>query len=162
MPPRPPLFPYTTLFRSDAPPADEGTRKHNPKIDIYIGVLVAATAVVGALSSHAAIFGDPWLFVALIASVVALDAARIDVFERRSEEHTSELQSLRHLVCHRDRPSFPTRRSSDLTRHRPTRARASTTRRSTSTSGCSSPRRPSSAPFRATPRSSATPGCSSP
>src|ERR1035438_8994171 len=35
----------------------------------------------------------------------------------RSEEHTSELQSLRHLVCrlqHRNRPSFPTRRSSDL------------------------------------------------
>src|ERR1039458_2751847 len=43
---------------------------------------------------------------------------------RRSEEHTSELQSLRHLVCrlllerygdHRDLHSFPTRRSSDLT-----------------------------------------------
>src|ERR1035438_1998053 len=42
---------------------------------------------------------------------------------RRSEEHTSELQSLRHLVCrlllassgdHRDLHSFPTRRSSDL------------------------------------------------
>src|SRR5205814_2381239 len=41
----------------------------------------------------------------------------------RSEEHTSELQSLRHLVCrlllekyvyHRDLHSFPTRRSSDL------------------------------------------------
>src|ERR1039458_8096455 len=41
----------------------------------------------------------------------------------RSEEHTSELQSLRHLVCRllleaghagRDLPSFPTRRSSDL------------------------------------------------
>src|ERR1035441_646315 len=34
----------------------------------------------------------------------------------RSEEHTSELQSLRHLVCrlHGDRRSFPTRRSSDL------------------------------------------------
>src|ERR1035441_384042 len=41
----------------------------------------------------------------------------------RSEEHTSELQSLRHLVCrlllercgdHRDLLSFPTRRSSDL------------------------------------------------
>src|SRR5205814_1933314 len=31
----------------------------------------------------------------------------------RSEEHTSELQSLRHLVC-RDVRSFPTRRSSDL------------------------------------------------
>src|ERR1039458_3333471 len=37
----------------------------------------------------------------------------------RSEEHTSELQSLRHLVCHPARlalPSFPTRRSSDLPR----------------------------------------------
>src|ERR1035438_3420086 len=43
----------------------------------------------------------------------------------RSEEHTSELQSLRHLVCrlllekygdHRDLHSFPTRRSSDLRR----------------------------------------------
>src|SRR5262245_48076175 len=37
----------------------------------------------------------------------------------RSEEHTSELQSLRHLVCRLlirspTRPSFPTRRSSDL------------------------------------------------
>src|ERR1035441_652664 len=34
----------------------------------------------------------------------------------RSEEHTSELQSLRHLVCrlHQDLHSFPTRRSSDL------------------------------------------------
>src|ERR1039458_5129763 len=35
----------------------------------------------------------------------------------RSEEHTSELQSLRHLVCrlpNRDLHSFPTRRSSDL------------------------------------------------
>src|ERR1035438_9032518 len=46
----------------------------------------------------------------------------------RSEEHTSELQSLRHLVCrlllerygdHRDLHSFPTRRSSDLLPRRP-------------------------------------------
>src|ERR1035438_1965549 len=42
----------------------------------------------------------------------------------RSEEHTSELQSLRHLVCRlslQDLLSFPTRRSSDLY-HPPTRA----------------------------------------
>src|ERR1039458_2207668 len=33
----------------------------------------------------------------------------------RSEEHTSELQSLRHIAGrHRDLPSFPPRRSSDL------------------------------------------------
>src|ERR1035438_5458574 len=46
----------------------------------------------------------------------------------RSEEHTSELQSLRHLVCrlllerwgyHRDLHSFPTRRSSDLAHRTP-------------------------------------------
>src|ERR1035441_9158715 len=43
----------------------------------------------------------------------------------RSEEHTSELQSLRHLVCrlHHLRPhSFPTRRSSDLLCRKATRA----------------------------------------
>src|SRR5437762_1655132 len=48
---------------------------------------------------------------------------RMDWTERRSEEHTSELQSPMYLVCrlllehHPDHPalhSFPTRRSSDL------------------------------------------------
>src|SRR5688572_13783020 len=36
----------------------------------------------------------------------------------RSEEHTSELQSQSNLVCRRDLPSFPTRRSSDLSAKR--------------------------------------------
>src|ERR1035438_1385903 len=46
-------------------------------------------------------------------AVTTMDGRRI---RRGSEEHTSELQSLRHLVCrlHRDLHSFPTRRSSDL------------------------------------------------
>jgi diguanylate cyclase (GGDEF)-like protein/putative nucleotidyltransferase with HDIG domain len=61
---------------------DKASAKRNPAIDVYIGILVAATAVIGALTGHGAILGDPWLFVALVASVVALDAARIDVFER--------------------------------------------------------------------------------
>src|SRR5437870_4649585 len=48
---------------------------------------------------------------------------RLGSISGRSEEHTSELQSRGHLVCrlllecsaaHRDLPSFPTRRSSDL------------------------------------------------
>ncbi len=65
-----------------AEPAGQGVRKRNPAIEVYVGLLVAATAIVGALSSHAEIFASPWLFVALVASVVALDAARIDVFER--------------------------------------------------------------------------------
>src|SRR5437899_4122787 len=53
-PPRPTLFPYTTLFRS----------------------------------THV-----------LAENVPAAPAARPFKPDRRSEEHTSELQSLRHLVC---------------------------------------------------------------
>src|SRR5205814_188654 len=45
------------------------------------------------------------------ASPFKLTQQRWQTFARRSEEHTSELQSLRHLV---DLHSFPTRRSSDL------------------------------------------------
>ncbi|MDX6581519.1 MAG: hypothetical protein QOI10_703 [Solirubrobacterales bacterium] len=57
-------------------------RERKPAIEVYVGILVAATAIVGLLSSHAAIFDSPWLFVSLVVAVVALDAVRIDVFER--------------------------------------------------------------------------------
>src|SRR3989441_4327674 len=79
-PPRSTLFPYTTLFRSE----------------IVVGAVVALHAVV-------------------IADIVAVIAGRfrhrhqpdaggaqlVDVVELldRSEEHTSELQSLAYLVC---------------------------------------------------------------
>src|ERR1035438_1170109 len=84
--PRSTLFPYTTLFRSDA--AEDQGRAIHPG--------AAQRVPPGAEAVHPA----------------------------RSEEHTSELQSLRHLACrlflqsgprHRDLHSFPTRRSSDLT-----------------------------------------------
>src|ERR1039458_5953051 len=48
--------------------------------------------------------------------------ARNKMKQNRSEEHTSELQSLRHLVCrlpHGYLHSFPTRRSSDLLENLP-------------------------------------------
>src|SRR5262245_64628943 len=68
--PRSTLFPYTTLFRSD-------TRRLND--------LAAATAV-------AALLG--------LASLLGPAAAALFTTSMtRSEEHTSELQSLRHLVC---------------------------------------------------------------
>jgi diguanylate cyclase (GGDEF)-like protein/putative nucleotidyltransferase with HDIG domain len=51
-------------------------------LSIYIGLLCAATALIAGLSSYAAIPDSPWLFGALIVSVVLLDAVRIDVFER--------------------------------------------------------------------------------
>src|SRR5437899_3822973 len=75
MTPRPPmstLFPYTTLFRSEGESAERGAAPVRER------VLVAMSG--GVDSSVAAATSRP---------------------ERapRSEEHTSELQSLRHLVC---------------------------------------------------------------
>src|SRR5690349_23369062 len=69
-PPRSTLFPYTTLFRS--------CRRHPPRVRLGAGVRVPAGPGRGA------------------ASVSRPPAALRD---RRSEEHTSELQSRRDLVC---------------------------------------------------------------
>src|SRR5205814_9890182 len=71
-PPRSTLFPYTTLFRSPpcAPAEKEATRPETAK----------ATSRVMEVSKGA---------------VLTSDSRHSD----RSEEHTSELQSLRHLVC---------------------------------------------------------------
>src|SRR2546425_8908196 len=71
-PPRSTLFPYTTLFRSGFQCADDGTGRVG--IDCTKALLRAAD-------------GDFWL---------RRTRARQ---HRRSEEHTSELQSLAYLVC---------------------------------------------------------------
>src|SRR5438552_13125445 len=73
-PPRPPLFPYTTLFRS-IQPAHDAAR------------LIAGTGAGGAK---------------LAALAERLDQRQDDrelAIFHRSEEHTSELQSPDHLVC---------------------------------------------------------------
>src|SRR2546425_6552622 len=76
-PPRSPLFPYTTLFRSLA----------------FTGGALVAPAV-----SWAADEDDvPALLDHIILGCSDLDRG-IDLLER-SEEHTSELQSLAYLVC---------------------------------------------------------------
>src|SRR5258705_6104937 len=80
-PPRSTLFPYTTLFRSTI---DELEYRDDPCADDRI---TAARRGRG---------GDPQ------RRRPKLDGARHDGSESggvRSEEHTSELQSLRHLVC---------------------------------------------------------------
>src|SRR2546422_7589850 len=87
-PPRSTLFPYTTLFRSLKDPKDFrllGTR--TPRLDTPAKV------------DGSAVFGiDVTVPGMLIASI-----ERCPVFggmlKRRSEEHTSELQSRLHLVC---------------------------------------------------------------
>src|SRR2546425_7054720 len=80
-PPRSTLFPYTTLFRSPAAPA------RGP----------APAEVDGAedLPAEAVGRARPRLRVAARAGRVLAQVARA----RRSEEHTSELQSLAYLVC---------------------------------------------------------------
>src|SRR5687767_15551011 len=94
--PRSPLFPYTTLFRSDAATitplaAGDGQRRGD---DIAVGPAPVAVAVAG---------DDVWVLdqdgpsltrVAARGRVVAAPST-----ELRSEEHTSELQSLAYLVC---------------------------------------------------------------
>src|SRR5258705_7627321 len=74
-PPRSTLFPYTTLFRSAGKVLGGGSS---------INFMYWARGHKSDWDYFAAQAGDPaWGFDAV----------------RRSEEHTSELQSLRHLVC---------------------------------------------------------------
>ncbi len=68
---------------AEAPePAPKPTPARSRLISLYIGAVCLTALVIGALSDRAAIPEEPWLFVLLIASVVLLDAVRIDVFER--------------------------------------------------------------------------------
>src|SRR5438034_5241481 len=78
-PPRPTLFPYTTLFRSRAAQQRAELSAHAGEVEPEVGHLVAI--------DHDARFGQIDLQVG------------VDVQELRSEEHTSELQSHSDLVC---------------------------------------------------------------
>src|SRR5258705_6469489 len=73
-PPRSTLFPYTTLFRSVCPALARS--RGNARLNR-----------VSRPSAES------------IASRPPASVARSSMLSRRSEEHTSELQSLRHLVC---------------------------------------------------------------
>src|SRR2546425_1334589 len=84
-PPRSTLFPYTTLFRSHWDPA-------------HLGAIEAAVAEIRRADGARIVFPDvtkkPW-------AVRLTDEFRsaASTIELRSEEHTSELQSLAYLVC---------------------------------------------------------------
>src|SRR3712207_8525789 len=84
-PPRSTLFPYTTLFRSDAQVAVE--RDLDPRPIARRTRVVIGRAVVGPLGAHAAVLERG------LALELELDRPL------RSEEHTSELQSRQYLVC---------------------------------------------------------------
>src|SRR3712207_7142756 len=78
-PPRSTLFPYTTLFRSFERCSTALTKKWAPTaITAIVPSTCAATAQVGASDE---------------------EGHRVRFSGRRSEEHTSELQSRQYLVC---------------------------------------------------------------
>src|SRR5262249_61328741 len=83
-PPRSTLFPYTTLFRSNA---NGAVGRTGSRAGSRGNVWAAGKLFLGAFwNPNAVQRGIAWL------SVVVGD-------RRRSEEHTSELQSLTNLVC---------------------------------------------------------------
>src|SRR3712207_8468782 len=81
-PPRSTLFPYTTLFRSCS------TRRTSAKL---------STAGVIASPSH--LYNFPPITFASRASCPAIMSVESKAVIKRSEEHTSELQSRQYLVC---------------------------------------------------------------
>src|SRR5439155_20708145 len=85
-PPTPPLFPYTTLFRSRLAPVKN------------LGLLLSACAILRTrgLQFRCVLVGDGRCREQLETE---RDAAELQPACSRSEEHTSELQSRGHLVC---------------------------------------------------------------
>src|SRR3712207_8776379 len=81
-PPRSTLFPYTTLFRSEAGSADGGHE------------LVSVDAHGAEVAADWADLRSPENYTGLARTRNLANAA-----EARSEEHTSELQSRQYLVC---------------------------------------------------------------
>src|SRR5687767_15521550 len=88
-PPRSTLFPYTTLFRSDG---------GEPRADVGNGARTGPRVTGGGGDEHACVAGEEEGHFDR-AQVVRARAADREVDDIRSEEHTSELQSLAYLVC---------------------------------------------------------------
>src|SRR3712207_7203981 len=87
-PPRSTLFPYTTLFRSDA---DRPSRREQ--------ILQAAAQLFAERGSRAVGVDDVGAAVGVTGPAIYRHFAGKDAMLARSEEHTSELQSRQYLVC---------------------------------------------------------------
>src|SRR5258705_4302475 len=83
-PPRSTLFPYTTLFRSLVV----------AEVEVRFGSIVSDKNFAVLIRAHGA-----RIHVQVRVTFLDGDFEAATFEETRSEEHTSELQSLRHLVC---------------------------------------------------------------
>src|SRR5947208_10560426 len=84
-PPSSPLFPYTTLFRSSGFTLNANLEKWKA-LPAEIQAVITRHADAAALAQR--------------ADVAKIDAGALELLRaKRSEEHTSELQSPDHLVC---------------------------------------------------------------
>src|SRR5207249_11080977 len=89
-----PLFPYTTLFRSDFAAADLGERLRHEDAEQRLGVFLPGAVVI----REPAVQAEPREDVIPKRVEFGQDENGVDLW-RRSEEHTSELQSRFDLVC---------------------------------------------------------------
>src|SRR5258706_8299283 len=87
-PPRSTLFPYTTLFRSDADMSNHPSERS-------LGVLLSRNGQVRKIELVKNRTLERVQFIRAFLFFKAEDCEQV----RRSEEHTSELQSLTNLVC---------------------------------------------------------------
>src|SRR3712207_8403013 len=89
-PPRSTLFPYTTLFRSQADAVERGTGRD---VEGDLERLPPGEDDLDRLAARDRVLGDLHGTDVLVPAEAGLDGSG------RSEEHTSELQSRQYLVC---------------------------------------------------------------
>src|SRR5206468_11484615 len=97
-PPTSTLFPYTTLFRSSGEflPLGQITEAH---FDKYFGINVKGTLFTVQKALPLMPDGASIVLNGSMVSVKGLPAFSVYAATKRSEEHTSELQSRSDLVC---------------------------------------------------------------
>src|SRR5205823_14029271 len=98
-PPSPTLFPYTTLFRSNVTVMRQALEACHRGwgMSVIIGVAGAGQEI--ATRPFQLVTGRTWKGTAFGGARGRSDVPKIVDWYMRSEEHTSELQSLAYLVC---------------------------------------------------------------
>src|SRR5260370_40789056 len=95
-PPRSPLFPYTTLFRSHPPHVEAVAWVSARKAVLSAAFLIPAVLFYLRARGERSLRTRPYLLSILFFTLAVL--SKVNVVVMRSEEHTSELQSHLNLV----------------------------------------------------------------